>query len=125
MILVTVDEVRAIISTNLEDLVIREYIESTDGIMKGLFQGVSISQGVYKEIQRWLTAHAIAISKERQAKEEGAGGAYIKYSLIQGQGLASTSYGQMAMTIDSTGILQNTIKNKRVLFDAVKEDYGN
>jgi hypothetical protein len=102
---VTAEEVQAIMDTDLTEAKITGYIDSVTIIVDGLFNSVSISDPLLKEIERWLTAHAIAISSERQAREEGAGGAYIKYAGMTGIGLKATSYGQMAISIDTTGTL--------------------
>lgn len=105
MLEVTIDEVRAVIDTEITDTQMQEYIFSTRAFLNAVFTGVSVSETLYKEMERWTTAHLIASSRDRQAKEEGAGGAYIKYGTMYGMGLASTSYGQHAMVLDYTGTL--------------------
>lgn len=60
---------------------------------------------ILKEIERFLTCHLIACTRERQAKKEEAGGAKIEYTGVYLAGLHSTSYGQMCMTLDLTGKL--------------------
>lgn len=121
---VTATEVKDIIDTSLSDTQVGAYIDSVTVMVDNLFSGVTITTELIKEIERWLTAHAIATTRERQAKEEGAGGAYIKYAgYMSGEGLKSTSYGQMALSMDTTNTLISTM-GKKVIFYGFKEDYS-
>lgn len=102
----TVDLVKAVISTTLEDTNIEQYIDSASALIDVWFKGVSASEDMLSELERWIAAHLIASTKERQAREEGAGGAYIKYSGMYGIGLKSTTYGQTAISLDTTNTLK-------------------
>lgn len=113
-------EVKAIMDTDLTDDQIDGYIESATALVDSWFDGVAATETMLKEVERWLTAHLIAISRERQAKEEGAGGAYIRYAGLFGTGLKTTSYGQTAIEIDVTGTLKK-VSGRPVFFKAVKE----
>lgn len=98
---VSATDVKAIIETELVDNIIDVYILSANTLVNtALGSGTS---DILKEIERWLTSHLIAISKERQASKEGAGGANIEYAGSYGEGLKSTSFGQMVLTLDTTG----------------------
>lgn len=100
---VTPEEVKAIIDTTLTDTIVYSYILGANALVNtALGTGAT---AILKEIERWLTAHLIASTKERQAKKEEAGGAKIEYTGNYGAGLHSTSYGQMCMTMDTTGAL--------------------
>lgn len=114
----TVDQVRAIITTELEDSAIEAYLESASNMVGEWFSGVSATETLLTEIERWVTAHLIAMSKERQAKEEGAGGAYIKYVGLYGTGLKTTTYGQTAIEIDVTNTLEK-ITGSSLFFKAL------
>jgi len=120
MVRVTAAEVKAIIETDMEDTNVDTYIGSANASIEGWFSGIAVTENMLKEIERWITAHLIAISKERQAREEGAGDAYIKYAGLFYTGLQQTSYGQMAIAIDTTGILKS-LAGKNVTFFAVRE----
>ena len=61
--------------------------------------------GILKEIERWLSAHMIASTKERTSLKEAAGSASVTYTGAFGQGLKSTPYGQMVLTLDTTGLM--------------------
>lgn len=116
----TVDEVRAIIDTNIEDDNIESYIDSASSLLSIWFSGVTASQELLTELEKWVAAHLIAMTKERQAKEEGAGGAYIRYAGVFGTGLKTTSYGQTAIEIDTTNTLRS-VSGKQIKFFAIKE----
>ncbi|MFW6002556.1 MAG: hypothetical protein ACOCQD_04380 [archaeon] len=116
----TVDEVRAIIDTNIEDTNVESYIDSASSLLSIWFSGVTASQELLTELEKWVAAHLIAMTKERQAKEEGAGGAYIKYAGVFGTGLKTTSYGQTAIEIDTTNTLRS-VSGKQIKFFAIKE----
>ena len=97
------DEVRAIMpETTLDDLIIETYITSAHVWVDSLLV-TKYDEEVLKEIERWMSAHMIAMTQERQAKEEGAGGAFIKYTGDWGEGLLGTSYGQMVYNLDVFG----------------------
>ncbi|MFP4526445.1 MAG: hypothetical protein ACLFNL_08645 [Bacteroidales bacterium] len=120
MALTTPNDIKLIIDTDMEDDDISGYIDSASALIETWFSGVSASTTMLKEVERWLTAHLIAMSKERQVKEEGAGGAYVRYSGIFGTGLKTTSYGQTAIEIDSTNTLRS-VSGKKLKFMAIKE----
>ena len=101
----TVEKVRSIIETDLSDSDILSYIDGVDTWMDVLYEEVAINAALFTEIQRWFTAHQISFSRERMAESEEAGGAKIVYSGKYGEGLLGTSYGQTAVSLDNTGIL--------------------
>lgn len=117
----TVEKVRDIIETELTDPVVQSFIDGADTWMGPLYENVTITETLFTEIQRWLTAHMIAFSRERMAISEEAGGAKIVYSGQYGVGLLGTSYGQMAVSLDNTGTLADVAGNKKpITFIAVK-----
>lgn len=116
---VTATEVKQIIDTDLLDVVVDSYILSANVFLNSIF-GASDVSDLMKEIERWTSAHMIAISKERQAKWEEAGGAKVEYYDIGGEGLALTSFGQMALTLDTTGLLKEASSKRIASVYAVK-----
>ena len=101
---VTAEEVKAILNdTELTDDIIDTYISSANVFVNQVLVSTSLSSDVLKEIERWLTAHMIVISRERLTKEEGAGGAKVVYMGEVGKGLEATPYGQMVLELDTTG----------------------
>lgn len=102
----TVAKVKLILSeTELTDPVIESYIEAASTWLDVLFANQPVEMTMLAELERWLTAHLIVSTQERIAKKEGAGGAFIEYMGIFGEGLKSTPYGQMAISLDTTGLL--------------------
>lgn len=117
---VTADEVKAIIQTNVTDTQMQEYIFSAEVLLSSAFANRGLADDIYKEVTRWVTAHLIASSRDRQAREEGAGGAYVKYTGLSYTGLRGTTYGQHAITLDPTGVLA-MMAGKVVHFKAIPE----
>lgn len=101
---VTAADVKGILdNTLLTDPEVLVYITSANTLVNtALGTGDTL---ILFEIERWLAAHLIACTRERQAKQEEAGGAKIQYTGIYMAGLHSTSYGQMCMTMDMSGKL--------------------
>lgn len=63
-----------------------------------------IGDTLLAEIEKWLTAHMIAsTSLYRTTSEEEVGDARAKYTGQWGKKLESTPYGQMVLTLDTTG----------------------
>jgi len=108
----TVDDVIDILdNTELDDSVIEKYINSANVFVTGTL-GTTLSEAILTEIEKWMAAHMIVSTRERMSKDEGAGGAYIKWSGQWGMGLNFTPYGQMAVALDTTGVLNNIAKGK-------------
>lgn len=101
---VTEAEVKAILdNTTLTNTQVLAYIGSANTLINTVF-GTGTT-AILGELEKWVAAHMIAITRERQAKKEEAGGAKIEYTGVYEEGLKSTSYGQMAIFLDSTGLL--------------------
>ena len=99
---VTATEVRVIIETALLDAAIEAYIAVANPMVTNTVT-CGLSASILKEIERWLTAHLIAITKDRTTTEEKLGEASVKYSGRFGEGLKSTSYGQTVLMLDTCG----------------------
>ena len=100
---VTESEVLAIMDSELAESVVAAYIISANTFTTNIVGDTTLPDDVLKEIERWLTAHMIASSKDKETKEEGAGGAYLKYAGFWGVGLQGTKYGQMVLSLDTSG----------------------
>lgn len=94
-------DVRAIMpETALTDPDIQIYINSANVYINAVTAGGEYTEETLFEMERWMSAHMIAMTQERVAKEEGAGGAYIKYAGDWGEGLMQTPYGQTVLNLD-------------------------
>jgi len=118
---VTPDEVQSIMKTNLlTDDQIDPYIKSSHLFILRVFSGdATLSLGTLSEIEKWFTAHMIATIHDRPASRERVGEAEISYADKYADGLASTTYGQMVMMLDTTGLLIKAGK-KKASIEAVK-----
>ncbi len=118
---VTVAEVKAILDdTALSDAVITTFITSANVMVTQALGSSTLGVSVLKEIERWMTAHMIASSRERMAKSEEAGGAKISYTGQFYTGLRGTPYGQMVLVLDTTGAMA-ALGGKAVKLQAIKE----
>ena len=91
-------------NTALSTTIVDAFIGSAN-VMVTQILGTNLSTTVLAEIEKWLTAHLIASTRERQAKKEGAGGAEIEYTGKFAFGLTLTTYGQMVLALDTTGAM--------------------
>ena len=109
----TVEKVTDILDdTELDDEIIESFINSANIFVTASLSGKGMSDALLAEIERWLSAHMIASTRERTAKKEEAGTASIEYSGTWGEGLLSTSYGQTAVAMDTSGTLAAIAQGK-------------
>jgi len=102
----TAAKVKEIISTDQADSVIEAFILGAVAIVTENLETSGLSEDTLAEIERWLAAHLMAVTLERQPIEMGGGPApSIRFTDHYEQGLSLTSYGQMAMTLDTSGTL--------------------
>lgn len=116
----TVDNVKLIIATQLQNANIEAYITSANALVTDALGSSSLNETTLEQIEMWLTAHMIASTQERMAKSEEAGGAKIVYTGNYGMGLESTTYGQMVKTLDTTGKMA-TLGDKKIVFKAISQ----
>lgn len=104
-------EVKTIIDTALKDAEISIFIGVSNRLVTETV-AKEVSELLARDIETWLTAHLISVSRERQAEEEELGDAQVKYQGKYGMNLESTSYGQTALMLDTSGKLQELNKQK-------------
>ena len=109
---VTAAEVKEVINTSLTEVQVIPYITSANVYVTERLGSSTLAADTLKEIERWFTAHMIAITRERVAKSEEAGGAKVEDVGEFGEGLKSTPYGQMCISLDTTGLLVQEGKKK-------------
>lgn len=108
------EEVRQIIATALTDVEIGAYIAGANNLVtQVLGDDASISNGLKVEIERWLTAHFMACTRDQQLAEAGAGTAKAKFQGKTDMGLDATFYGQQVKVLDVTGKLV-ALEDKKV-----------
>ncbi len=96
-------DVKAIMDSSLLDAEVDVYIEIANPIVTDVMDGSGVGTTRLEEIERWLTAHLISITRERMGDTEKLGEASIKYIGKFGMGLESTPYGQTVLLLDTSG----------------------
>lgn len=116
---VTAEEVKEIIDTTLSDSSIEAYINAANLTVTRLLGSSVLEDEELKEVERWLTAHFIACTRERQPRAEQVGEAGITYQGYTGIGLDATLYGQQVKVLDTTGTLSSQLGKRNVSVYAV------
>ncbi len=103
----TAAEVKQLLdNTTLTDPVIEAFIKSANLFVTNSLGTSALGSDTLEDIERWVAAHLISYTIERQSKNEAAGSASVSYAgNFDGKGLLGTSYGQMAVNLDTTGVL--------------------
>ena len=104
--------VKAILVTGLTDEEIMPIIGMANRIVTNKLGGESLTAAVLQDIETWITAHIIASTKERQFSEEKIDDISVKYQGTFGDFLKSSTYGQMALMLDTSGKLIEATKMK-------------
>lgn len=107
-------EVKLVINTDLTKPVVESMIVTANIFVNSILSGEDLGADLLKEIEKWMTAHIISISKERQPEKIEIGDAVEEYARL-GQGLASTTYGQMVINLDTSGKMKLAYKVKAII----------
>jgi hypothetical protein len=107
---VTSAEVKEIMDNcTTSDIIVNTFITAASAVIDKVFSGnTSMSAVMLKEVERWLTAHMLASTLSRTTSEEKLGDAQLTYTGKWGEGLKSTSYGQMVLVLDVSGLMAKT-----------------
>jgi len=108
---VDASEVKEIIETSMSDSAIEAYITAANLTVTKYLDDEDLDDAQLKEIERWLTAHLIASTKERSISKENTMQAGASYDGKTGMGLDATLYGQQVKILDTTGTLASLEKN--------------
>lgn len=112
------DEVKEIIDTTLSASDIVPFITIANLVINEKLDGEGLSADFLKEIERWLSAHYVAIRDPRLSKVK-VDDIEETYFLGKGdKGLGSTPYGVQVLAMDTTGILKDLGK-KKVIFTSI------
>lgn len=99
-------------ATTLEYDVLQSFIDGANTFVTAQLGGKGLSTALLTEIERWIAAHMVSHTRERQIKKAGAGGAEVEYTGLWGKGLNGTSYGQMAVMLDTSKTLEAMAQGK-------------
>lgn len=114
------NDIKAILDTDLTDSQIEAFIFGATEFVDKILTGSGLNTVLLKEIERFLTAHLIAATREQQPIKEGAGGASITYQGVTGEGLKSTFYGQHVLLLDTTNKIYNNTMRRSASITAVE-----
>ncbi len=114
-------DVRGVIATGLEDSEIQILIDLANRQVTSTLSSAGFTDAVLKDIETWLAAHFIAITKERQTEEERVDDIWVLHQGKFGKGLQGTTFGQMVLMLDTSGSFATTGKQK-MKFIAIPQD---
>lgn len=118
----TKTKVRYVIETALEDDEIDEMIRQSNLIVTRTVGNEGMNSDLLLQLETWLTAHLIAIGKERQPISEKVGDIWVQYQKSELKSfLESTTFGRMVLFLDSSGQFQAS-SMKRASISAVKQN---
>lgn len=105
---VTVDEVKAILPAGLADLPLAQFITTANLIVDEDLANKGLSAARLKEIEKYLSAHfATVTTGELKMRKVGDATDEFSKSSMQ-QGLKSTTFGQQAISLDTSKTLLGT-----------------
>lgn len=108
---VTGEMVKEIIDTTLTADEIHPFIQAATLIVDQLTE-LSYTEDLQREIERWLSAHFVAI-RDARTTSVGFGDATASFEGKTGMGLEHTRYGQQAMILDFKGRLAQIMARRR------------
>lgn len=113
----TKEEVKKIIdvSTETSDDSIDSMIATANLIVNSNLVDEGLSDTILTEIEKYLTCHLLSMTLERQPERIEIGGDTSEQYPKLGKGLEMTTYGQMVITLDTTGKLKNLGLKKAVI----------
>jgi hypothetical protein len=113
----TVAEVKVIMETGLEDPEIDALIGVANRMVTNTLANAGLATDVLKDIESYMTAHLISIGKERQAITERINDIWITYQgdFEFAETLKTTTYGQMVIMLDSSGLMGRASKQKATI----------
>lgn len=101
---VTADGVKEIIDTDKTDAQINNFINAAHLlVVQQDLSGAGLAEELLVEIERWLSAHFLAIFDQRVHKESVGGEWSAEYQGKTTMGLEATTYGQQALALDISG----------------------
>ena len=106
-------DVQAILDTELTTSEITAYITTSNLLVTDRLGSSGLAAGLLTQIETYLAAHLITVTRERKAAQAGRGEDRVTFEGQTGMRLDSTLYGQTAMVLDTTGKLSTLNKPTR------------
>jgi hypothetical protein len=110
-------DVKAIIATSLTESEVDVYIADANALVNAILGEEGLTDALLTTIEKWVTAHLIAMTKSRQPQYKKIGDGAESYPKL-GMNMHTTTYGQTAIAFDTSGKLANVGK-KRIKIEAV------
>jgi len=109
------DDVKVILGTDAD---VSKHVAAAQRLIASIScLSANYSADVITDLTLYVACHLSALAVRQNVSEERLGDAQIKYTIIQGAtGLASTPYGQVALSLDSYGCLQAIGRKKALVF---------
>lgn len=113
---VTADQVKDVAPTSISDAVVAtSMIDTANVLVDAHLLTAGLNDHVLEKIELYLAAHFVALTEEQGGLTRSKlGDADESFANVYEAGLKSTRFGQQAMAIDTTGILnavfQTTLK---------------
>jgi len=101
----TAEDVKAIMDTDLTEDQIEPVVSSANVFVTAQLGASGLGVDLLTEIEKWVAAHMCSVGLDRQLQRGKGGSAEATYAGNYDKGLQMTSYGQMACSMDPTGIL--------------------
>ena len=108
----TATEVKDVITTSLTDVQVDTFISTANVMVNAHLSGSGLGEGLLTEIEKYITAHLIAMTKDQKPMEVEIDGVKEKYQGKTGMNLQATFFGQIAVALDSTGKLSMVGKGR-------------
>lgn len=110
-------DVAALMPGTIDPNTLVPFLTAADAFVTNRLGGESIGSGLLYEITRWVAAHLATAQYPLVAQENIAGEYSATYQVAAagGIGLASTFYGQTALSLDPTGLLSESGKKRASL----------
>jgi hypothetical protein len=111
---VTAGAVKEIVPTEIADsVVLTNFIDTANLFIDTHLASAGHSDAILAKIELYLAAHYVALTEEQGGLTRAKmGDADESFANIYGQGLKATRFGQQALAIDTTGILNSVATTK-------------
>ena len=103
---ITVDDLVEIFETELTEAQLSAFVNSAHYLIQANLLSSGLSSDVLTEIHKYLAAHFASL-RDQRIESERVADVSMKYQGKTGMYLESTFYGQMALTLDTSGSLAN------------------
>lgn len=115
---ITATDLIELTGTAVDTAVLNSFINTANALIEEHLVGEGLSETILTEIEKYLAAHFLAISRDRQAKSEAVGGEWSVTFMgnAAGSGFDATTFGQNAIALDVTGTL-SALGAKRAKFN--------